>query len=108
MNSEPNAAAASALRSTAQPSTQTADELARTEITFKAAARRRYVTIILARILILVAILGGWELGTRFGWIDPFFFASPSGIAAQIWDWITEGTSQGPLSEQIIVTLEET
>ena len=32
----------------------------------------------------------------------------PSTIADQIWTWITEGTSQGPLWEQVLVTLEET
>ena len=53
-------------------------------------------------------MLGGWELGARLGAIDPFFFASPSGIAAQVWTWVTEGTSQGPLWEQILVTMEET
>ncbi|AIK41522.1 binding-protein-dependent transport system inner membrane component family protein [Brucella lupini] len=70
--------------------------------------RRRRAVVILVRLAILVAVLGGWELGARTGLIDPFFFASPSGIADQIWIWVTEGTSQGPLSEQIIVTLEET
>ncbi|GAA5666358.1 hypothetical protein Brsp07_04871 [Brucella sp. NBRC 14130] len=84
------------------------DELARTEAKFRAAMRRRRAVVILVRLAILVAVLGGWELGARTGLIDPFFFASPSGIANQIWIWITEGTSQGPLSEQIIVTLEET
>ncbi|KAB2655746.1 ABC transporter permease [Brucella tritici] len=85
-----------------------ADELARTEAKFRADMRRRRAVVILVRLAILVAVLGGWELGARTGLIDPFFFASPSGIADQIWMWITEGTSQGPLSEQIIVTLEET
>lgn len=85
-----------------------ADELARTEAKFRADTRRRRAVVILVRLAILVAVLGGWELGARTGLIDPFFFASPSGIADQIWIWITEGTSQGPLSEQIIVTLEET
>ncbi len=85
-----------------------ADELARTEAKFRADARRRRAAVILVRLAILVAVLGGWELGARTGLIDPFFFASPSGITDQIWIWITEGTSQGPLSEQIIVTLEET
>ncbi|MBB4091783.1 ABC transporter permease [Ochrobactrum pecoris] len=85
-----------------------ADELARTEAKFRADMRRRRAVVILVRLAILVAVLGGWELGARTGLIDPFFFASPSGIADQIWIWITEGTSQGPLSEQIIVTLEET
>ena len=42
------------------------------------------------------------------GFIDPFFFAMPSTIADQIWVWLTEGTSQGPLWQQVLVTLEET
>ncbi|WP_454623220.1 ABC transporter permease [Brucella anthropi] len=94
----------------ASPSLQvnaSADELARTEAKFRADMRRRRAVVILVRLAILVAVLG-WELGARTGLIDPFFFASPSGIADQIWIWVTEGTSQGPLSEQIIVTLEET
>lgn len=69
-------------------------------------ARRRLV--ITLRIAILVVVLGIWELGARTGFIDPFFFASPSGIADQIWVWMTEGTSQGSLWAQILVTLEET
>src|SRR5690606_2248015 len=89
-------------------SSASTDELARTEAKFRAAMRRRCAVVILVRLAILVAVLGGWELGARTGLIDPFFFASPSGIADQIWIWVTEGTSQGPLSEQIIVTLEET
>ncbi|SEQ04628.1 NitT/TauT family transport system permease protein [Faunimonas pinastri] len=71
-------------------------------------ARRRHSFVITMRIVILVAVLGLWELGARFGVIDPFFFASPSGIFDQIWIWMTEGTSQGPLWQQIAVTLEET
>ncbi|WP_131114671.1 ABC transporter permease [Lichenihabitans psoromatis] len=78
------------------------------EIAARHASRQRSQIVITARIAILVVVLGGWELGTRFGLIDPFFFASPSGIADQVWIWITEGTSQGPLWEQILVTMEET
>ncbi|MBA8882110.1 ABC transporter permease [Phyllobacterium myrsinacearum] len=89
-------------------SAASAAAIAKTEAVFKAKARRRYATVILVRLAILLVVLGGWEFGTRANVIDPFFFASPSGIADQIWVWITEGTSQGPLSEQIIVTLEET
>src|SRR6202022_3094695 len=40
--------------------------------------------------------------------IDPFFFAMPSTIVQQLWVWITEGTSQGPLWGEVLVTLEET
>ena len=78
------------------------------EIAARHASRRRKRIVVAARIGILVAVLGLWEIGTRLHLIDPFFFASPSGIAAQIWTWITEGTSQGPLWQQIVVTMEET
>lgn len=78
------------------------------EIAARQASRRRQRIVVAARIGILVVALGGWELGTRLGIIDPFFFASPSGIAGQVWIWVTEGTSQGPLWEQILVTMEET
>ena len=78
------------------------------EIAARNASRRRKRIVVAARIAILVVVLGGWELGTRLKLIDPFFFASPSGIAAQIWTWVTEGTSQGPLWQQILVTMEET
>ena len=78
------------------------------EIAARHASKRRRQIVIAARVGILVVILGSWELGTRTGLIDPFFFASPSGIGDQIWTWITEGTSQGPLWEQIAVTMEET
>ncbi|WP_188577326.1 ABC transporter permease [Azorhizobium oxalatiphilum] len=80
------------------------------EIEAKARARikARRTLVISLRIAILVAVLGIWEIGAETGFIDPFFFASPSGIADQIWIWMTEGTSQGPLWTQILVTLEET
>jgi NitT/TauT family transport system permease protein len=74
-----------------------------------ARARRRYKAfVIFLRVAILVAFLGAWEISTELKWIDPFFFAQPSGIANQIWVWIVEGTSQGPLWRQVVVTLEET
>jgi NitT/TauT family transport system permease protein len=70
--------------------------------------RRRHALVIGLRIAILVVFLGIWELGADTGIIDPFFFSSPSGIWEQIVSWVTEGTSQGPLWQQIVVTLEET
>ncbi|HKT39959.1 MAG TPA: ABC transporter permease, partial [Ktedonobacterales bacterium] len=77
-------------------------------------ALRRRLVVNALRILLLIVIIGGWELGARlytgtkgaFG-IDPFFWGQPSGIWAQLVTWVTEGTSQGPLWEQIAVTLEE-
>jgi NitT/TauT family transport system permease protein len=72
----------------------------------RAAGRRRLLVNAL-RILLLVIIIGGWEFGARAGIIDPFFWGQPSGIWSQLQTWVKEGTSQGPLWEQILVTLEE-
>ena len=70
--------------------------------------RARHALIITLRILVLVVVLGGWELSGRMKWIDPFFFSMPSLIFLQIIDWFQNGTSQGPLLVQVWVTLEET
>jgi NitT/TauT family transport system permease protein len=70
--------------------------------------RQRRALVIGLRILVLVVVLGGWELGGRFKWFDPFFFSMPSLIFDQIVDWFVNGTSQGPLLVQVWVTLEET
>ena len=70
-------------------------------------ALRRRLMVNGLRILLLVVIIGGWELGARVGVIDPFFWGQPSGIWAQIVTWARDGTAQGPLWEQIVVTLEE-
>jgi NitT/TauT family transport system permease protein len=74
----------------------------------QARLRRRRWLVNGLRLGLLVAALGGWEIAARLGIIDPFFFAMPSTIAEQIWVWLTEGTSQGPLWQQVLVTLEET
>ncbi len=66
------------------------------------------------RVTFAVVVLGAWEIGTAVDaahpnglWIDPFFYGRPSGVAAQLWTWITSGTAQGPLWLQIATTLEE-
>ncbi len=72
-------------------------------------ALRRYRLVVnLLRLLVAVVVVGGWELAARIGWIDSFFFGQPSGVARQIWIWITQGTAEGPLWEQVAVTMEET
>jgi NitT/TauT family transport system permease protein len=73
-----------------------------------ATAARRRIVVNTLRILLLVVIIGGWELTTRVGIVDPFFWGRPSGIWAQLVTWVTQGTAQGPLWEQIAATLEET
>lgn len=73
----------------------------------RADRRRRRIVVNALRALVAVVILGGWELGARVGFIDPFFWGRPSGIWDQLVTWVREGTAQGPLWQQIAVTLEE-
>ena len=81
---------------------------------YKTASRRRRIQINVLRVLLFVVIVGGWELGARWvppgsktPFIDPFFWGQPSGIWNQLVTWVTQGTAQGSLWEQIAVTLEE-
>jgi NitT/TauT family transport system permease protein len=73
----------------------------------RAEQRRRRILVNALRALVLVIIVGGWELGARAGFIDPFFWGRPSGIWDQLVTWVRDGTAQGPLWQQIAVTLEE-
>jgi len=70
-------------------------------------ARRRRQKVIIWRVAILVAFLGSWEAAGRLAWIDPFFYAMPSTIAARLYEWATEGTSEGPLWYHLYVTMQE-
>ncbi|MBA2680513.1 MAG: ABC transporter permease [Ktedonobacteraceae bacterium] len=70
--------------------------------------RQRRLLVNILRVVFLIVIVGGWELGARTKVIDPFFWGQPTGIAQQIVTWATQGTAQGPLWEQIATTLEET
>jgi len=80
--------------------------------------RRHRVIINGLRLLVLIVFLGGWELFTGLTThnavtgrdnpvIDPFFYGRPSGIVHQLYVWVTTGTAQGPLLEQIGTTMEE-
>ncbi|MEJ5127525.1 ABC transporter permease [Comamonas sp. MYb21] len=82
--------------------------LAQESIAAQAAIKRRKAVIIGLRLLVLVLVLGGWEVSARMHWIDPFFYSMPSMIWNQIVEWMRDGTSQGPLWQQVLVTLEET
>ena len=72
------------------------------------AEQRRRLRIQLLRVGLAVGLLGTWEVLAQFEIIDVFFFGQPSGIVNQLWKWVTRGTAQGPLWEQIATTLEET
>jgi NitT/TauT family transport system permease protein len=68
---------------------------------------RRRITLNLARLALIVVVLGAWEIGARTKHIDPFFWGQPSGVWKQLRTWIVDGTAQGSLAEQILVTLQE-
>lgn len=73
----------------------------------KARRVRRRVLLNLCRVLLVVVTLGAWELGVRTKHIDAFFWGQPSGVYKQLKVWVTDGTAQGSLGEQILVTLQE-
>lgn len=78
---------------------------------YKQARRRRSINVNILRVLILVVFVGGWQLFTsvpaKHPIIDPFFWGQPSGVWNQLVTWVTQGTAQGSLWEQVGVTLEE-
>src|SRR5256885_14710708 len=71
-------------------------------------ARRRRLSVAGLRLLLGAVILGAWELTTRLGWGDVFFWSQPSAIADKLWIWITQGTDLGPLWDQGLGTMQET
>ncbi|MCX4547719.1 ABC transporter permease [Streptomyces sp. NBC_01267] len=71
------------------------------------AARNRRVLVYASRMLLLVAIVGLWEVLARAKIIDPFNFSMPSKIWDQIRQWSLHGTAQGSLWEQIWYTMYE-
>ncbi len=70
--------------------------------------RRRQQLVYALRIALAVLLIGGWELGSRTGVIDKFYYGQPSGIYDQLRTWFVHGTAQGPLWKQVAVTMEET
>jgi NitT/TauT family transport system permease protein len=92
----------------ALPASLSDEALARESEIAQAAIRRRRSMIIALRLVVLVVVLGGWELAARTKVIDPFFYSMPTMIWDQIVEWMRDGTSQGPLWTQVLVTLEET
>src|SRR5262245_55786903 len=64
----------------------------------------------LLQVILLVAWIGSWEVASRFGWIDPFFFSQPSVFGARALRWLTDrelllgGRS---IYHHLLVTMEE-
>ncbi|MEO8859540.1 MAG: ABC transporter permease [Burkholderiaceae bacterium] len=71
------------------------------------AARNRKRAVYFWRYFILLVFMGGWEFLSQTKLIDEFFFSKPSAIAFRLYEWTTEGTSEGPLWFHLWVTMEE-
>lgn len=53
--------------------------------------RRKLRTIRLLRLLVAVLVFAGWEVFTRIGVMDPYFWSSPGAILKTTWTQMTEG-----------------
>ncbi len=71
-----------------------------------AARWRRRIRVWTVRVLAVVLWLGSWQIAATY-WIDPFYYSKPSAIWHRLVEWVTKGTSLGPLWTNIAVTLEE-
>src|SRR5690348_12896704 len=69
------------------------------------------------RLAVAIVVLGGWQLGAHVSdcntaghlcVVDKFFWSQPTDIAQKLWIWITQGTDQGPIQDQVLVTMQET
>ena len=61
------------------------------------------------RALLLVVVLGGWQLCTmgKHPVVDPFFFGQPTGIWHRLIKYFADGTAFGSYWDQIYTTLKE-
>lgn len=64
------------------------------------AAKKRRRAIFLGRAAVAVILFAGWEIFTRLGWMDPYFWSSPSRILRTA--WVQAGT--GTLWRDILYT----
>lgn len=73
----------------------------------KGAPAARRGAVYLSRLVLLVIIIGGWQLFTTWKIVDPFFFGQPTGIVSKLRDWAEHGTAYGSIWLQIGTTMEE-
>ncbi|MGH3382848.1 MAG: ABC transporter permease [Actinoallomurus sp.] len=68
---------------------------------------RRRTAVLGIQIVLVVVVLGAWELCARQKWIDTFLYGQPTGVWHQLVDWFQHGTQVGSIWEQFQVTFEE-
>lgn len=60
--------------------------------------------LVVARLLVLVALVGGWELAARTGLVNPFFYSMPS----QIWSTAVVAVTDGSVIADTMFTFSAT
>lgn len=55
-------------------------------------AKKRAAKILAGRMIVGIVLIAGWEIGTRVGWLDPYFWSRPSMILKTTWLQIMQGT----------------
>ena len=70
-------------------------------------AMRRRLALAGVRLAILAVLVVTWQLCVNAKIVDSFFWGDPAGLWTTLRDWVTIGTAQGSLLDQILVTLEE-
>ena len=56
------------------------------------ARRREAVSVHVLRLLVLIAFLFLWEMGARWGWVDPFILSCPSRVLVSLANLYADGT----------------
>jgi NitT/TauT family transport system permease protein len=69
-------------------------------------ARRAWIPAL--QLALLVILLAAWQIAVETKSISVFFFGSPGGTWRELYEWIRRGTVQGPLWQQVWVTMQET
>jgi NitT/TauT family transport system permease protein len=75
------------------------------EAAARAATRRRKIQVLFWRLVVLVVLLGSWELAARTERIDAFFYSYPTEILARLWEFIVEGSDGVSLWVHLYYTL---
>lgn len=73
----------------------------------KKSLNQRRLKVLAVQLGIVVVLLGSWELLVRGGVLDALLYGQPSLIVGQLYIWVTQGTDNGSLGQQITVTIEE-
>jgi len=81
------------------------------DIDIQAAARKartlRTTWVWVGRVVVVVAVVGGWQWFTVVGWVDKFFYGQPSMIWDSLVHLFTVGTAFGSIWDNLGITVEE-